>query len=180
MTMPNDSHHDQVMRLRIAGEGHLPRRYFGYGTILDRAAFDEWRAQHNYEFFSLPEGTVAEALDVALVYDFPSRWWAGRVAGLADRAGASVFGRLYEIPSVNWPIIQHKEGAVTNMCVEREVRVRVGDGGEVVTATAFTTRPERASMDGPVSARFVESLVRGAKAAGLPEKWLEEIRRDAR
>src|SRR5262249_7593276 len=43
MTMPNDSHHDQVMRLRIAGEGLLPRRYFGYGTILDRDAFDEWR-----------------------------------------------------------------------------------------------------------------------------------------
>jgi len=178
MTMPNDSHHDQVMRLRIAGEGHLPRRYFGYGTILDRAAFDEWRAQHNYEFFSLPEGAVAEALDVALVYDFPSRWWAGRVAGLTDKSGARVFGRLYEIPSVNWPIIQHKEGAVTNMCVEREVRVRVG--GEVVTATAFTTRPERASMDGPVSARFVESLVRGAKAAGLPEGWVEEIRNEAR
>jgi hypothetical protein len=176
--MPNDSHHDQVMRLRVAGQEKDARRYFGYSTILDRAAFDEWKAQHNYEFFSLPEGVVAEAVDIGLVYDFPSRWWAGRVAGLADKAGASVFGRLYEIRGVDWPIIQHKEGAVTNMCVEREVQVRAG--GEVVTATAFTTRPERASMDGPISSRFVESLVRGARAAGLPEAWLEAIPREAK
>jgi cation transport regulator ChaC len=178
MTMPNDSHHLQVMRARADAQGSLPRRYFGYGTILDRAAFEEWRGQHGYESFDLPEGVVAEALDVALVYDFPSRWWAGRVAGLADQPGASVFGRLYEIAGVDWPIIQHKEGAVTNMCIEREVRVRAG--GEVVTATAFTTRPERASFDGPVSARFVESLVRGARAAGLPASWLDEIARAAK
>jgi len=102
MTMPNDSHHDQVMRLRIAGEGHLPRRYFGYGTILDRAAFDEWRAQHGYEFFSLPDGLVAEALDVGLVYDFPLRWWAGRVAGLAAGwlAGLAVHGHVTEVSHV--------------------------------------------------------------------------------
>jgi len=32
------------------------------------------------------------------------------------------------------------------MCVERPVRVRAGGG--LVEATAFTTRPERASLDG--------------------------------
>src|SRR3712207_6937317 len=47
-------------------------RSFAYSTILDRAAFEEWRAQHSYDFFELPEGKLAEALDVDLVYDFPS------------------------------------------------------------------------------------------------------------
>ena len=166
------------MRARARAEGGAPRRYFAYSTILDRAAFEEWRGQHDYGFFDLPEGLVAEAQDVELVYDFPSRWWAGRVAGLRDAPGASVFGRLFEIAGVDWPIIQHKEGAVTNMCVEREVSVRAG--GQIVTATAFTTRPDRASMDGPVSGRFVESLVRGARAAGLPEPWIERLLHDAR
>jgi gamma-glutamylcyclotransferase len=173
-----DSHYDQVMKARGDRQEAPARLYFAYSTVLDRAAFEEWRSQHGYGFFALPEGKVAEALGVDLVYDFPSRWWGGRVAGLADRPGASVFGRLLEIPGKDWPIIQHKEGAITGMCIERDVTVRCE--GQEQKATAFTTRPDRASQDGPVSMRFVEALVRGASAAGLPEAYLERIRRDAR
>ena len=78
-----------------------------------------------------------------------------------------------EIPGKDWPVIQHKEGAVTGMCIEREVSVRCQ--GREVAATAFTTRPERSSQEGPVSARFVQALVRGAKAAGLPQAYIERI-----
>jgi hypothetical protein len=173
-----DSHYDQVMKARTQAEGSETRLYFAYSTVLDRAAFDEWRQQHGYAFFNLPPGVLAEGLDVDLVYDFPSRWWGGRVAGLIDRPGASVFGRMMEIRGVDWPIVQHKEGAVTGMCVEREVRVRV-DGREV-RATAFTTRPERASSEGPVSAGFVEALARGAESAGLPKDYVTRIRSSAR
>ncbi len=167
-----DAHYDQVMKARAqAGQG--TRLYFGYSTILDRPSFEEWRAQHGYDFFNLPQGELAEGVDLGLVYDFPSRWWGGRVAGLADAAGQSVFGRLFEIREDDWPIIQHKEGFVTGACVEREVQVKVG--GQVVKATAFTTNPSRASVDGPVSERFVEALVRGAKAAGLPESYVQGL-----
>jgi gamma-glutamylcyclotransferase len=172
-----DSHYDQVMKARDqAGTGL--RRYFAYSTILDRAAFEEWRAQHSYEFFDLPQGRLAEALDVELVYDFASRWWGGRVAGLADAKGRSVFGLLFEIAEKDWPVIRHKEGAVTNMCEERAVRVRVA--GELLEATAFTTRPERRNLEGPVSARFVEALVRGARSAGLPEDYVRSLEVQAR
>jgi len=167
-----DAHYDQVMRARQAA-GSGTRLYFAYSTVLDRAAFEEWRAQHSYEFFDLPEGRLAEARDVALVYDFPSRWWGGRVAGLADQAGASVWGRVFEISEQDWPIVRHKEGAVTNMCVERQVTVKVGD--ETLEATAFTTNPARASTVGPVSAPFVEALVRGARSAGLPDAWITSL-----
>jgi hypothetical protein len=172
-----DSHHDMVMKA-IAQAGQGTRRYFAYSTILDRSAFEEWRGQHGYDFFELPEGQIAEALDVALVYDFPSRWWGGRVAGLVDRPGASVWGRLFEIAEKDWPVVQHKEGAVTSMSVERPVRVRVG--GQELEAIAFTTNPARASTDGPVSARFVEALVRGARAAGLPDAWVQSLASSAR
>lgn len=167
-----DAHYDQVMRARQAA-GNGTRLYFAYSTVLDRPAFEEWRAQHSYEFFDLPEGRLAEATDVALVYDFPSRWWGGRVAGLADQAGASVWGRVFEIAEQDWPIVRHKEGAVTNMCVERQVTVKVGD--ETLEATAFTTNPARASTVGPVSAPFVEALVRGARSAGLPDAWITSL-----
>jgi hypothetical protein len=167
-----DAHYDQVMNARDkAGTG--TRRYFAYSTILDRAAFEEWRAQHAYEFFDLPEGEVGEAQDVELVYDFQSRWWGGRVAGLGDKPGASVFGKVFEIAEKDWPVIQHKEGFVTNMCGERPVRVKVG--GQIVEATAFTTRPDRQSDEGPVSGRFIEALVRGARSAGLPEAYIRSL-----
>ncbi|MET0405454.1 MAG: gamma-glutamylcyclotransferase [Cystobacter sp.] len=170
-----DSHYDQVMKARNTADAGASRLYFAYSTILDRAAFEEWRAQHSYTFFELPEGRLAEALDVDLVYDFPSRWWGGLVAGLADVPGRSVFGLLFEIGGKDWPIIQHKEGAVTHMCVEREVRVRVG--GQELTATAFVTSPRRASTEGQVSSRFIEALVRGAKSAGLPPEYIERVAR---
>jgi gamma-glutamylcyclotransferase len=169
-----DSHYGMVMKERERAQGAAPVRYFAYSTILDRAAFEEWRGQHEYEGFDLPAGVVAEAKDVALVYDFPSRWWGGRAAGLADRAGAHVFGLVFEIAAVDWPIVRHKEGAITNMAVERQVRVQLATGEEV-EAVAFATRQERQSQDGPVSARFVEALVRGARSAGLPAAWIEEI-----
>jgi gamma-glutamylcyclotransferase len=167
-----DSHHDQVMKAIAAAQGGT-RLYFGYSTVLDPAAFATWRDQHGYDFFSLPEGKVGEAVDTTLVFDFPSRFWGGRVAGLAPKAGESVHGRVFEIAAKDWPIVQHKEGAVTGMAVEAPVKVRVG--GELLEATAFVTNPARVSTDGPVSAQFVEALVRGARAAGLPEAWLTRL-----
>jgi hypothetical protein len=172
-----DAHFDQVMRLRaeLTRQAAPPRLYFAYSTVLDRIAFEAWRTEHGYGSFDLPEGAIAEVPDVDLVYDFPSRWWGGRVAGLADRPGASVFGRLFTVAGVDWPIVQHKEGAITGMCVERPVWVLAG--GARREATAFTTNPARASLEGPVSARFVEALVRGAQAAGLPGAYLERLAR---
>lgn len=172
-----DSHYDQVMQKREGVQDGPARLYFAYSTILDRQAFEEWKGQHGYGFFQLPEGRRAQALDIALVYDFPSRWWGGRVAGLDDRAGSTVHGLLFEIAPKDWAIVQHKEGAVTGMCVEREVRVRVG--GQDVTATAFVTNPARRTQEGPISERFLEALERGARSAGLPEDYVGRIRSGA-
>ena len=171
-----DAHYDQVMKKR-EGAGGPPRLYFAYSTILDRAAFEEWRQQHGYDFFNLPEGRVAQAQGVKLVYDFPSRWWGGRVAGLTDAPGEHVYGRLFEIAAADWPVVEHKEGVVTQMCEARPVRVRVGD--QELEATAFTTRAERQSQDGPISSRFVEALARGARAAGLPEVYVKSLETQA-
>src|SRR6185295_6298153 len=124
----------------------------------------------------------AECMDLGLVYDFPSRWWGGRVAGLEDRVGAVVHGLLFEIAPRDWPIIQHKEGAITRMCVEREVRVRTPAGERM--ATAFTTAPERKSLEGAVSPRFVEALMRGRGRRGCPMRgslrWVERAESGAR
>ena len=172
-----DAHYDQVMKRRREADS-TGRLYFAYSTILDRDAFNEWKEQHGYGFFELPPGEVVEAIDVDLTYDFPSRWWGGRVAGLVDKPGSSIFGRLFEIRGEDWPIIQHKEGAVTGMCSERAVKIRLGKGGHLTSAFAFTTKRDRASHDGPVSARFLEALIRGARSAQLPEKYIQRLEGD--
>ena len=173
-----DAHHDQVARRRAEAAGAPPQLYFAYSTILDRQAFDEWRTQHGYADFRLPAGRLAVAEELALTYDFPSRWWGGRVAGLVDRPGARVHGVVYEIAGADWPILEHKEGVVTGMSVERPVQLVVD--GQPLAARAFTTNPARASSDGPVSARFLEALVRGARDAKLPADYIDRLRADAR
>ena len=141
-----DAHYDQVMKAReSAGEG--TRKYFAYSTVLDRAAFEEWRGQHSYDFFDLPKGQLAEAVDVGLVYDFPSRWWGGRVAGLKDEAGQKVFGVVFDIAEKDWAIIAHKEGAVTGMCVERKVNVKL------VAGSGFGGKPRRSEYNRRIKIR---------------------------
>lgn len=168
-----DAHYDQVMKARD-GAGQGTRRYFAYSTVLDREAFLEWRDQHGYGFFELPKGVHGEVEDLALVYDFPSRWWGGRVAGIQDAPGARVCGVVFEIAEKDWPIVQHKEGAVTGMSVEKPVKVKLTDG-TFVDATAFATNPARRSLEGAVSTRFVDALVRGARSAGLSEAWVTAL-----
>jgi len=173
-----DAHYHKVMKAREAITTTGTRLYFAYSGVLDRTAFEQWREEHSYEFFQLPEGQVAEAKDFDLIFDFPSRWWGGRVAGLTERKGASVFGRLFEIPVENWPVVQHKEGVITGMSIERKIPITVA--GQVVEATAFTTSPERASLQGPVSERYILALVDGATQAQLPGQYVQSLRGKAK
>lgn len=172
-----DAHYHKVMKAREEITDTGTRLYFAYSGILDRVAFETWLEEHSYQFFQLPEGEIAEVKGVDLIFDFPSRWWGGRVAGLVDNNNASVFGRLFEISAVNWPVVQHKEGLVTGMSIERKIKVTVQ--GKEVEATAFVTSPERASLDGPVSQRFIEALISGAKQAGLPENYISSLKNKA-
>lgn len=169
-----DAHYHKVMSAREKIKDTKPRLYFAYSGVLDRQAFEQWKVEHSYQFFDLPKSRIAEAKDVDLIFDFPSRWWGGRVAGLVDRTGSSVFGLLFEIPAENWPVVQHKEGAVTGMSIERSVRLIVDD--QEIEATAFTTSPNRASTEGAVSDRYLEALVRGAELSGLPPEYVKQLK----
>lgn len=173
-----DAHYHKVMKDRETITDNGTRLYFAYSGVLDREAFEQWKEEHSYQFFHLPEGQVAEAKNIDLIFDFPSRWWGGRVAGLIDKENSSVFGRLFEIPAKNWPVVQHKEGVVTGMSVERKIVVTV-DGKEI-EATAFVTSPARASTLGPISDRYVQALINGATQAGLPKTYVDLISEKAK
>lgn len=168
-----DAHYTKVMKARDEITETSNKLYFGYSGILDQVAFEQWRVEHSYNFFELPQGQLARATDVDLVFDFMSRWWGGRVAGLVEKPGASVYGLLFEIPAKNWPVVQHKEGVITGMSVERPVRVEVD--GRIVEAIAFTTSPQWATLEGPISKNYIQALVRGARQSGLPEDYIQKL-----
>lgn len=168
-----DAHYSKVMKARENINDKTPRLYFAYSGVLDREAFEEWRAEHSYHFFELPQGQLAKAENVELIFDFPSRWWGGRVAGLTEKEGCSVYGLLFEIPAENWPVVQHKEGVVTGMSIERSIRVNID--GKQMEATAFTTNPVRANLEGPISKIYLEALIRGARSSGLPEDYIASL-----
>lgn len=169
-----DSHYFQVMKAREQVTEDTEKYYFAYSTALDLQAFMEWRNQHSYEFFNLPEGILAEGIDLDLTFDFPSRWWGGLAAGLVDKPGVKIYGKLFKIKAKDWPVIQHKEGFVTGMCVEKNIRVKIG--GDVIEAIAFTTNPARANTQGEISPRFLQALVRGAEQSQLPEEYISKLK----
>lgn len=168
-----DAHYHVVMNARNQITDNGTQLYFAYSGVLDREAFEQWKEEHSYQFFNLPEGQIAEAKHMDLIFDFPSRWWGGRVAGLTKKDGASVFGRLFEIKVKDWPVVQHKEGVITGMSIEIPIEVTVD--GKTLNAIAFTTNPQRASTQGAVSKNYLEALIRGATAAGLPQSYIDSL-----
>lgn len=169
-----DSHYHQVMKAREAVQDSATRFYFAYSTVLDQEAFEVWRREHSYEFFNLPEGRVVKALNTDLIFDFPSRWWGGLAAGLVEKEGSVVYGKVFEIAAKDWPVVQHKEGFITGMCIEKNIKVE--HEGVIFEATAFTTSPERARTEGTISPRFMEALIRGAQQAQLPEDYILKLK----
>lgn len=171
--MPHDGHYEQVMdRIKNAEPGGT-RIYFGYSSVLDVDAFNIWKHEHGYGHFSLPEGIPATLPNYALDFNCGSRWWGGRIPGLVEKPGASVKGIAFTIRNEDWPIIQHKEGHVTNLSIE--IPVTIDLNGEKVAATAFTTHPSRISHDGPISEGYLEAWQKGARASGLDEGYIQGV-----
>ncbi|MBS1983867.1 MAG: gamma-glutamylcyclotransferase [Bdellovibrionales bacterium] len=151
------------------------RHYFAYSSALDAEAFDVWKNQHGFSHYTLPAGRLGQALDVELVFDFPSRFWGGRALGLAPAPGKRVEGMLLAIEDAHWGIVQHKEGVVTGSAVELPVQVQLPESNEIIAATAFVTNPTRRSTDGPVSEMFLQAVRRAYQTRGLSAAALQAL-----
>ena len=88
-----------------------------------------------------------------------------------------VHGALFEIPVPAREAVLKKEGVPTGLSQEIDVTVEVD--GKPVRAKAFVARPERRSEPGPASGRLLQYLVEGAQERGLPQAWVDELKRHA-
>lgn len=126
-----------------------------------------------------PEGELAEALDVDVVYDVHVPNWGGRVARLVDAPGRRLYGRLRAVASAAWPALARLETALALATEERLVRVRTASGA-VVEAHAFTPADRDTSSQGPVSEAFLITLAVAAERARLPTPVIENLQAEAR
>src|SRR5262245_34998426 len=154
-----------------------PRVYFAYSTILDPETLSRWKAEHQQPGFQLPEGQVAEAQDVDLVFNLHSPRWGGRIASLVASPGRSVFGKLFRIPDADWATVRRAEGAQGGSFKEMPVKVKAG--GQMVDAVAFAAAQDRSTLQGPVSESYASTLARAGEAAGLPKAWWERLKAEA-
>jgi gamma-glutamylcyclotransferase len=153
--------------------------YFAYGSALDRAHLTAWAQEHGHPADFLGEGLPAVLDDHALELTCASRYWGGGVGTLVPRVGAVVHGVLFELDEAALEIVRHKEGAVTGLFREITVEVQLGHDGDdtptmqLLSASAFVASAPPAQV--APSARWLDSVIAGARAHGLPAAWIAEL-----
>ncbi|MFL5458325.1 MAG: gamma-glutamylcyclotransferase [Myxococcales bacterium] len=152
-------------------------RYFAYGSVLSRRHVDEWAVEHGVDPRLFATGTPAVLRGYELVFDVESKFWAGRVANLRESEGGSVHGVLFELPAEAKEAVLRKEGVPTGL--SQEIAVTVETAGRQVDANAFVARPERRAAPSAPSAKLMTYLLEGAQERGLPQTWIDELRRHA-
>jgi len=152
-------------------------RYFAYGSVLSRRHVDEWAFEHGVDPLLFATGTPAVLRGYELAFDVESKFWGGRVANLREREGGAVHGVLFELPGDAREAVLRKEGVPTGL--SQEIPVTVETAGNQVDANAFVARPERRTGPSAPSARLMTYLLEGARERGLPQSWIDELRRHA-
>ncbi len=162
-------------------------RYFAYGSALDPAHFAEWAQEHGYPGDVLGDGLPAALDDYELLLTVPSRYWMGAVGTLEPKQGSTVYGVLFEVADAQADIVRHKEGVATGLYQELEVEVRLWTpaGAEATlqldTAHTFVVAEGRAAASPPPpSQRWLDIIIGGAQARGLPDLWIAELKRRKR
>ncbi len=179
-----------MSKLPTVGKAHeataaaAPFTWFVYGSSLDAAAFAAWADQHGYAMPDLAAGTPARLADHRLAFDVESRYWGGAAGSLVAAPGHAVEGLALRLPPEARGLVEHKEGAISGLYEPFEVTLAPLGGGPVLAAVAYrTSAARRLPAELPPSARWLDTVLAGAKRHGLSEAWLtelEELRRTAR
>jgi hypothetical protein len=158
-----------------AGEDFV---WFVYGSALDPEAFAAWAAEHGYPPPALEPAFPARADGWRLAFDVASRAWDGAVASLAPQPGAHVEGLAVPMPGAARGLVEHKEGAVSGLYRPMQIEVTTLRGGTALRAIAYVSEPgRRLPAEAPPSRRWLDVLVRGARARGLSAGWIAELER---
>jgi gamma-glutamylcyclotransferase len=171
------------MPLPIAGPPHeapaaIDFVWFIYGSSLDREAFAAWAGEHGHPVPDFSRAFPARLDGWRLSCDVGSRYWGGAVGSLAEAPGARVEGLALPMPGAARGLADHKEGAVSGLYRAVEVAIAPAAGGASRLALAYVASPERRlASEAPPAAAWLDTVLRGARAAGLSPEWMTELER---
>ncbi|AGC47308.1 hypothetical protein MYSTI_06035 [Myxococcus stipitatus DSM 14675] len=155
-----------------------PRPWFAFSVDLSPAVARE-RLSGLPVPPSLPDGELAEAMDVDVVYDVPSAAWGGKVARLVDAPGKRLPGLLRRVSPEVWDAMSRLEAPLAEATTSRPVKVITSTGG-ILSAHAFTP-PARGGTPppGPISEAFLIAVAVAAERAGLSAEHVERLQAEA-
>lgn len=110
-----------------------------------------------------------------LAFTLPSMRWTGHAADIVPSKGAEVWGVLWELPDPKAldAFEQRYDRIEVDVLRFREARNR----GVRARAITYTVKPEhRAEREAPPAAAYLERLIDGAQAGGLPVDYVEFLR----
>ncbi len=119
-----------------------------------------------------PRGAAVLA-DHHLAFPLNCETWLGGVGGLEPTPGEAVHGVLWTIDSTHLVTLDEYE-AVDEGDYTRQL-VSVQHAGEPVQAWTYFAVPDPAGPYAP-SRRYMQALIDGALAAGLPGSWVQHLR----
>jgi hypothetical protein len=169
------------MKLPVVGKAHeagggTDFTWFVYGSSLDGASFAAWAQEHGYEAPDLARGRPARLEGFRLAFDVVSRAWGGAVASLVEAPGDFVEGLALPMAGAARGLVDHKEGAISGLYRPFDVAVVPRDGGPPIPAVAYRAAPgRRLPAEGTPAVAYLDALVRGARAAGLSDAWIERL-----
>jgi gamma-glutamylcyclotransferase len=152
--------------------------WFVYGSSLDRDAFAAWATEHGYALPDFAAAQPARLPDHRLAFDVLSRYWGGPVASLAEAPGAFVEGLAVPMPGGSRGLADHREGVISGLYEPYPVQLVPVGGGTPLPALAFRAAPERRlPEEAPPSPRYLATLLRCARPAGLSAEWIAALER---
>lgn len=147
-----------------------PFRYFAYGSNLSEARLHENCPSARLE-------AVARLPGYRLAFTRRSERWGGGVADIRPNAdaGAAVWGIVWRIAAAEGDALDRQEGVHISPPRYRriDVTVRTTSGGAVDCLAYQVVEPEAGHI--APAAAYLDTMLRGARAAGLPRGYIARL-----
>jgi len=143
-------------------------RYFAYGSNLSEARLHESCPSARLE-------ATARLPGYRLAFTRRSERWGGGVADIRPAPAGEVLGIVWRIAAAEGAALDRQEGVHATPPRYRRIEVTVTTpGGEVLDCLAYQVVEPQAAHIAPSEA-YLGTMLRGARATGLPEAYVAQI-----
>ena len=146
-----------------------PFLYFGFGSNLEAARLQIHCPSARFL-------TTAQLADHRLAFSIESKnTWHGGVANIRPEPGSAVWGALWMIDEAHSEPLDRQEGLFRDPPAYRRIRVELETAnGDLVTCRSYEVADPHPDGYLP-SPAYLETMLRGARAIGLPEHYVAEL-----